>query len=96
MSGWVRQLRSFLLLLWTLRGLYLAVAIFLWLTGYLWDDGWEQRAALRSLLPFFILTADLQVKTIRETRWLWAVAGLLLFQMLSRTWSGGGTEPVSN
>lgn len=81
--------------MWAPRELYLAVGIGLWLCGYFVVDGWEHRRAVRWLVPILLLNCDILVRTMRESRWLWAVAGLLAFQALSRWWSVGN-EPVSN
>lgn len=94
MAGALKLLGGCFLLFWTLRPIVLAAAVGVWLGGYFLDDGWEQRREWWLLLPLLVLCADLLVKTIRETRWLWAVAALLGFQTLSRLWSGGA-EPVA-
>lgn len=74
-------------MVWAPRELYLAIAVGLWLCGYFVQDGWLHQRSFRWVLPILLLNGDLLVRTLRETRWLWAVLVLLGYQVLSRAWA---------
>ena len=87
--SWLRgRPREYLTRCWESRELLLAVALGLWLAGF-WvaQDGWYHRRALVWLVPFLLLGADRVIRTAWENRWLWAVAVLLGWQTLSRSWA---------
>ncbi len=76
-----------LTLCWELREALLAAALGLWLVGFWVGDGWHHRRALGVVFPFLLLGADRVVGTVWAIRWLWAVALLLGWQTLSRSWA---------
>ena len=87
--SWLRgRPREYLTRCWEWRELLLAVALGLWLAGF-WvaQDGWYHRRALAWLVPFLLLGADRLVASALSVRWLWAVAVLLAWQALSRSWA---------
>ncbi|MDP6207378.1 MAG: hypothetical protein QGG01_03675, partial [Roseibacillus sp.] len=86
--SWLRgRPREYLTRCWEWREWLLAVALGLWLAGY-WvaQDGWYHRRALVWLVPFLLLGADRMIRA-GAIRWLWAVALLLGWQVLSRSWA---------
>lgn len=86
-----------LTLLWGQREAIVALSLGLWLTGYWLLEGWEARKMLWILVPVLVLFGgDRIVLTVRRNRWLWAVAGLLLYQLSSRMWTAQSTSPVAS
>lgn len=78
--------------------LVLAAILAVWLGGFWYcSDGWWHRWGLRYfVLPALLLNFSALRAVVREERWLWLAAGLLAWQVLSRSWSTGPPEPMGS
>lgn len=87
---------GFLASLWSRRECLLVLALGLWLAGYWLTDGWHHRRALWLVMVPAALNLGELARTVRHSRWLWAVGLLLAWQVVSRLWTRQPPGPAGS